>query len=262
MTKKKRRKPRGKVQTSVYHGGEPGNWAIVSNELPDSKDEIEHKIALQFLSVVEQQDDSPVRFMGGLEQNQENHVDFSVDTQNGRRMLELMEVAPLKKGGFEGVSQIQKPYDLATWVYENLKGKSDKYGPLAKQTILLIYITDDRFSLGELGEAILSHWSNTKGQNFESIFLFKPAHETGTVSVISPLDVDHSFNPESHRNQTVLNLDVSKAKYETAEDGSAAIRFFISGEELYDAGLIRMRRNSICYCGSGEQYKRCHGKLK
>lgn len=249
MTKKKRRKPRGKVQTSVYHGGKPGHWEIVSNELPDSKDEIEHKIALQFLSAVEQRDDSPVRFMGGLEQNQENHVDFSVYTQNGRRMLELMEVAPLEKGGFEGVSQIQKPYDLAKWVYENLKGKSDKYGPLAKQTILLIYTTDDRFSLGELGESILRHWSNTKSQNFESIFLFKSANEDGTVSVISPRDVDHSFNPENYRNQAVLNLDVSKAKYESAEDGSAAIRFFISREQLYELGMIRRRRNAPCTVG-------------
>lgn len=263
MKNKSRRKPRGVLQIAKIVSGNSEASGIVTIELPNSKDEIELEVLNQFITSVSKRQDIPVVFLGAPVQNKENDLDFLVETVKGRRWIELMEVAPLETeaGGYESAKSLRNAYDDAKWVFKKLKDKSDKYGDTAKEAILLVYTTEEKFSLGVTATKILKHWAATGDQSFEQIYLFRPGVEDGAVEIIFPTEFDAGFNPEAHKDQKALILDTSSIQLEQNEHGSSA-KIFISPLQLLELGVIRPSRTSRCPCGSGERYKNCHGKLK
>lgn len=189
-------------------------------EFPRAKDEIEEFIVKAF---VRSSAGMPLQIVGYL-QNIENNFDFSIITGEGKKYLELMEVAPLEnlRGSYTQAPDRYKPYDFAMYVAGKIIGKSEKYkGSAASKICLLIYITDWAFTLSESVIALLQHWAATTPHSFEYIFCYSPIDGVaGDTNLFYPTPTEfwNKFNPDKFRENEVFNF--SPLKWEVATYGN------------------------------------------
>ena len=117
--KKKPTKPTGNIGVVALS---PEGASFQRIEFPRTKDEIEEFIVKAFVG---NSAGMPLQIVG-FSQNVENDFDFTINTSEGTKYLELMEVAPLEnlRGSYAQAPDRYKPYDFALHVAEKITGKS------------------------------------------------------------------------------------------------------------------------------------------
>ena len=140
----------------------------------------------------------------------ENHFDFSVTVQDSPAYLELQEIAPLT-GPYTTAPAQYKPYDHAQHILANISAKAAKYPDDGGAPIfLLVYVTHWSFTLSKTVIDCLRVWLQQEATPFRAIFAFTPQPEAvGIVCQLAPVPPEQiaGFNPESVRNNTVLNVN-------------------------------------------------------
>lgn len=192
-------------------------------DFPRTKDEVEAFIVRSFLN----SSGSLPLAIDNFSQNEQNDFDFTINTSEGRKYLELMEIAPLEnlRGSYQSAPSKYKPYDFAEYIFKKMMGKSDKYQGAASSNIcLLIYITDWAFTLSETIVALLQYWAAHKQHSFQYVFCYSPIDQNAGVTKLifpTPLEFWSGFNPEAFRNNEVINLSPLKWELVSSKGDSA-----------------------------------------
>ncbi len=159
---------------------------------PHGKDEIENLIVKGFLKTLPGNAIMPSK-------NEQDDFDFTLSTPSGKKQLELMEIAPLE--------HLRGTYASAPSSYE----KSDRYkGATGDGLLLLLYVTDWRFTLSESVIALQQYWAVKKAHTFEAIHVYHPITPSeGIAHLVFPTPMEHwnDFAPEKYRDNVVQNLD-------------------------------------------------------
>ncbi|MBY4870748.1 hypothetical protein K6W76_30345 [Burkholderia anthina] len=138
-----RKKPRG---TSVTLRIGPEGFYREEDQLPAGKAEIEHHFAELFCSDSGGMRPHFKRFgrFDNLCAQEENDIDFKVETDLGTKWLELAEFAPINDvGRYEEATGVWDGRQMAKLFIDLVKKKNDKgYG---SGVILMVYATHDRF---------------------------------------------------------------------------------------------------------------------
>ena len=149
-------------------------------------------------------------------QNLQNDFDFTIETTEGIKFLELMEIAPLEnlRGAYEMAPSSYKPYDFAEYIFAKVNRKSGKYwGARSSNICLLIYITDWAFTLSQTVVALLQYWLAHQSHSFQYIFCYSPIDiESGVSNLIYPTPIKFwkGFDPNKYRENIVHNLSPLK----------------------------------------------------
>lgn len=147
-----------------------------------------------------------------VRKNELDDFDFSVETTDGPKIIELMEIAPLEdvEGGHEAAPSKHDNYEFAEWIFGKILEKSRKYrGSADDSLILLTYVTDWKFWPGMGAQSLLQYWALTKPHNFEEIHFHVPADGGGIGWPVYPTPEENweEFDAEQIRGTTVQNLD-------------------------------------------------------
>jgi hypothetical protein len=122
-----------------------------------------------------------------LTQNEEDDLDCTVDTAQGRKKLELAEFTPLSKYGpkFENAPRTVLSGDKAKIAVEEIRRKSEHQG--GSERMLLLYATEHAFKLDPGAVEVIRRAFMTDPPRFERIYYVSPHDETdGTAWEIYP----------------------------------------------------------------------------
>lgn len=248
-----RKKPRGRDETLGI--GPSGEVVFIGIDLPATKEGIEWKYAESFVKNTK----LPFSCIE-LSINETDDFDLTIETDDGRVFLELMEIAPLS----EGVTHATAPntnnsYEMAEFVLGKIQTKSRKYTSKCQPRIgLLLYSTDFKFSLSSTAIALLQYWLQATAHCFEFVYIhdlhpnLPPTASnqnqvvTGKSQIVFPSPSDYwlGFDPSQYRESTCIHLDVREFK-------PMPVGWFPT--PLFPS------RNRGCECGSGLRFKHCHG---
>jgi hypothetical protein len=164
---KKHKKPTGTVGCiSISADGRPPQFQQV--HFPPEKAAIERKVvaaavfAKNDLGRFYQLESDPV-------QNDENDLDFTLNTLRGEERLELMEIAFLKTGSYDTAPLSYNYGELADAICAGIAKKSRLYGDRPCGIHLLLYSTDFRFSVCNDVLWLVSKWCSTTPHAFDSV---------------------------------------------------------------------------------------------
>ncbi len=196
----------GSVRACLTDGLE---WQKV--RFPATKEGIEDYIGQRF--VEEANTIRPERFrFGDLTRNPQQDLDFTVGVADRRIYLELLEIAPLNKRGYGTAPAGHKPYDMAEWIFAQIRKKGTRQGP-GLDRILLLYVTHWGFHLSGIAVTLLQYWLLAEDFGYIEIHVYEPLDaEQGTISTLVPVPREYftDFDPEKYRDNVVLNLDPGK----------------------------------------------------
>jgi hypothetical protein len=207
MTKERRKphKPTG-VSGSTKIDFSPEKILIEPQpiQFPTVKEEIEELMVQGFLNVVSKEKliQEPINY----EQNKQDDFDFTLETIEGKKALELMEIAPLEhlRGQYNQAPEQYVPYDFAKYIFNKIMKKSIRYTTSVENGLwLLVYATDFRFMLSNTVIGLLQFWTVKNPHSFERIYYHHPlAMKDGLVYTIFPTPCNYwnNFNPEDYRN--------------------------------------------------------------
>ena len=137
-------KPTGKV--GAFSIG-PKGVNMEDIDFPTNKEDIERYVAQQFVTHPPR-DETEFFLAETLQQNLQDDLDFSVDTENGNKYLELMEFAPL--GQLRGVhDQVPTQHDvggIVDFFLGEVEKKSLKYSNVP-DVFLVTYVTERALNL-------------------------------------------------------------------------------------------------------------------
>lgn len=122
-----------------------------------------------------------------LTPNEEDDLDFTVDTAQGRKKLELAEFAPLNKYGpkFENTPRTIFSGEKAKIAIQEIRRKSEHQG--GKERMLLLYSTEHAFKLDPGAVELIRRALMGDPPRFEQIYYVSPHDETdGTAWEIYP----------------------------------------------------------------------------
>lgn len=191
-----RPKPTGKTGPVRFAGGEVSRRLVV---FPKTKPEIEMFIAKLFCAGNAGMHPQLDRYGGfeNLEQQLEDRPDFTADTKDGKKWIELSEYAPLDKFGhaYENVPATQR----GEAIYQSLCGLIEKksakgYG---SGVILVIYKTHE--TLGLPPPILRKVTRDLAGASvpFEAIYYLSPHdEESATVWEVYPGKPDDDWHDE------------------------------------------------------------------
>jgi hypothetical protein len=210
-------KPSGTSGFFQVRANEQGDisGAFVPTPYSTEKAEIERQMVVSFISSMNKNLATSCEefFLSNPKQNQENNIDFTVDSPNGLAYLELMEIASLK-GPYTTASSSYKPYEFAKAVLAGIKQKSDHYaGTQGRDIFLLLYVTHWSFIPSSSTLACLRYWLARQSHRFRAIFSFyllDPSEGVPQWIFPYPPDLLCSFDPEVIRDDVCLNLDPRK----------------------------------------------------
>ena len=120
-------------------------------------------------------------------QNDENDLDFTIETSDGAKLLELAEFAPLAalKTSYQKAPRQLTMRDCAQLFFELIMKKSKHQG--GANRLLLIYKTHDAFFVSPPVQELVLRWLRKSAPQFDSIYYLSPSDATGaTVFVIFP----------------------------------------------------------------------------
>jgi hypothetical protein len=210
-------KPSGTSGFFQVRANEQGDisGAFVPTPYSTEKAEIERQMIVSFISSMNKNlaTSGEEFFLSNPKQNQENNIDFTVDSPNGLAYLELMEIAPLK-GPYTTAPSIYKPYEFAKAVLAGIKKKSDHYARThGRDIFLLLYVTHWSFIPSSSTLACLRYWLARESHRFRAVFSFyllDPSEGVPQWIFPYPPDLLCSFDPEVIRDDVCLNLDPRK----------------------------------------------------
>ena len=192
-----RRKPRGVSSFLEINSAGVRRHFV---ELPNSKEEIEQFIAERFCDPNSRMKPQFERY-GALKEltfHDQNSIDFSAETDLGRRWIELAEFAPLQEfeGKYDGLPrQWRMENAIELWLSLIRKKSNKQYG---KDVILLIYNTDDRLLLPTPVRATVCKRLHENPPPFEAIFYISVnPDKTAFTCEIFPGDPNDSWALES-----------------------------------------------------------------
>jgi hypothetical protein len=122
-----------------------------------------------------------------LTQNEEDDLDFTLDTAQGRKKLELAEFAPLRKYGpqFENAPRTILSGDKAKIAIVEIRRKSEHQG--GRERMLLLYSTEHAFKLDPGAVELMRRALMADPPRFERIYYVSPHDETdGTAWEVYP----------------------------------------------------------------------------
>ena len=204
----------GPIGVSLTDGPE---WQKV--RFPATKEGIEEYIAQRFVDGANEIRSERFRF-AHLNRNPQQDLDFTVGVAGRSIYLELLEVAPLNEGGYETAPPVHRPYDMAEWIFAQIRKKGTRQGP-GLDRILLLYVTHWGFHLSGTTVALLQYWLLAEDFGYLEIHIYEPLDaEHGNISTLVPVPREYftDFDPEKYRDNVVLNLD--PAKFELAQTRS------------------------------------------
>ena len=177
---KKHRKPTGEME-NVLKLGPAGTSKMELFQFPDTKDQIEEKIAELFLKLIETNNISDLKGLS-LKRNQEYDLDFCLFSDGKKYLLELTEFTPTgnMKGGYRKLKYSHNIVEHAQKIIDLIQMKSDKYSSIKAEIILLAYISDQRSLPSNSTEKIIKQYLIANKSSFSYIFLILPIMETIT----------------------------------------------------------------------------------
>jgi len=208
------KKPTGDIGSVILLGAE-GPSKVEPFKFPDTKDEIEKKIAQLFLKLVEKSEIVDLHGMT-LVQNQENDLDFTLAAEERKFLLELTEITPpgTMKGGYENLPFSHNIGEQAQKIIDLISVKAAKYDSLPEGIILLTYISDQRSLPSTSSEKIVRQYLNSTNKVFSFVFLLFPLMEDdGPLITLFPNDSEPLSDEdlEALKITTVHNLKLDKA---------------------------------------------------
>ena len=204
------KKPTGKIGPIRVQTGPNQvelSWEIIA--FPQTKDEIERYVVQQFVAAFQKEGAN----FPSVEQNPENHFDFTLVLPGGPVFMDLMELIYRDAEG--------KPYETSnTWIetatyagqiVEAVLTKSNKYIPKGVTPIhLLTYITHWRFVPDGKVTSLVQYGLRQNEHLFENVFLLVPFTSTDAeLRVLFPSSdkLFENFDPSSLQDDGYLNLD-------------------------------------------------------
>ena len=180
------KKPRGTpyhFSITVGTGKPPQEMTKMQLHLPTDKASIERHVAAQF-AIDARAYDLPDQILSKPIQNEENDIDFTVETNHGAMGLELVEYAPVGKRGFAGPKPSDSsPVERARQVIGLIVKKNTKYRHYKKfqQLMLLIYVTDNAWALDHFTLRTIQFLARTENTTFDFITYYKPMVDTSGI---------------------------------------------------------------------------------
>jgi|TARA_B110001452_G_scaffold144902_1_gene120460 hypothetical protein len=197
---KKHNKPVGKLNPKIIRGGKaesaPNRFIF-----PNTKNEIEKKVASTFLNLISKNEKYDLSVGYRLIENPENNLDFFVECPESF-YLELTEITPpgKMKGGYEKLSYEHNIGEHLEKVLSLILRKSDKYLGLDTSVNLLMYITDDRSLPSPSMEKALMFMLNQNDHKFKNVYAFYPLLENdGPIIQFYPNSFDNISSEEIDR---------------------------------------------------------------
>ena len=170
------KKPSGEIGITKISGNGLTTCAqLLPVQLPETKEELELYFAERFLTQFNHE--ARVEKVSIVSQNDTSDLDFVISGSSAN-FLELAEISPYGKPFVTEVSDGYwvKVYDFSKWIWEEIiSKKSDKYGKLSNDVILLLYGTNwKHYVCQEVLHSLI--WTlRNKGCRFHSVFLLQSA---------------------------------------------------------------------------------------
>lgn len=178
--------PRVKPQGSsgpIRIGPAGTEWMVIP--FPEGKPEREELIANLFVAAFERyvamQSDPTFAPFGQPVQNDENHLDFTVVTSQGQKLMELAEFAPLHEYGpkFENAPKELDTKSKADLAFDLIATKSAHQG--GTDRFLVIYVTEQGFWLDPISIERIRRKAHTSPPNFDRVYYLSP-HDLTSAS--------------------------------------------------------------------------------
>lgn len=192
-------KPKGKPQGesgAIKFGPVGVEWQVIP--FPGSKPERELLIARLFVKsfdgYVAMESDPSLGPFTGLQQNAENDLDFTVQTAQGPKLMELAEFAPLHVHGptFAHAPKALNPAEKAARALELIQSKSAHQG--GADRFLLLYTTEHGFWLDPITIELLRRRLGATPPNFDRVYYLSPHDlDSGSTSELFPGTSHHFF---------------------------------------------------------------------
>lgn len=204
---KRRIKPTGNIsQARINNDG----FETKSIAFPESKEEIEIFFAEQYISAVNSQgiDISLVSL------NETDDLDFKCIIDGAAGYIELTEVALLGRSGYDEDKSSYNIYEFAKYVRAQINKKAYKYkGSTSRPIVLLLYITDWKFSPSNQIIELLEFWLRDGKHGLVKIGWYRPLVDGhGSLYPIYPSTRRNwsGFSPGKLRNMSIAIADVTK----------------------------------------------------
>ena len=177
------KKPQG-MSGKFGIGAAGAEWHVIP--FPETKAEREWLIAELFISGfkgwVAMESEPSLAPFEGLVQNDENDLDFTVETAGGGKLLELVEFAPLDDHGptFSHAPKALSPNEKATLAAGLIRMKSEHQGGDGR--LLLLYATEHAFKIAPFPVEILRRTLAAQQPNFDRVY-YVSLHDLVSASV-------------------------------------------------------------------------------
>lgn len=210
--KKKQKKPTGKVLpyivTKSGFAPAPGKFIF-----PESKEEIEEKVAKLFLNEATKIRDSGFSNDLNLNRNMQDDLDFRIIQNGAEYYLELTEITPQKdmRGGYINLPDYYNIGSQAQIIIDLILKKTKKYSPVMLNIILLMYITDNKAGPSPLTIKLVQDFCNKQHHFFKQIWYFFPIMEdSGAIIQFFPNNVDPLSKSQIQelKDSTVENINL------------------------------------------------------
>lgn len=192
---KRLRKPQGRSGPIALGGGK-ASWQVIG--FPEDQAERENLVATLFIQSFERwvrgQSKPSFAPFGRINQNLENDLDFTVETAEGRKYMELAEFAPLREHGpkFDDAPLSLDPQEKAGLALELIQKKSAHQG--GADRFLLIYTTEQGFWLDPITIERMRRELAQHAPRFDRVF-YTSLHDqdSASTSEVFPGTSDHLF---------------------------------------------------------------------
>jgi len=191
--KKKHIKPTGEIKPHLITGY-GSNVAPNRFIFPETKEDIEEKVANLFFRLLQDTHNSIINQDFELVSNEENDLDFAMKSKEEIVFLELTEIIPQQnmKGGYKNLPNDYNIGAQAQVILDLILKKSNKYAGIKSKIFLLMYITDDMSSPSMSCEKLVIDFLKKNEHSFVNIWFFIPILEdSGPMKILFP-----SSNPE------------------------------------------------------------------
>jgi len=176
-------------------------WEVIP--FPNDKEEMEALIANLFLGsfvrYVARQSEPSLSPFSDLKRNDESDLDFTVQTSEGAKLLELAEFAPLQSHGptFASAPKALDPKEKAALALNAIMAKSAHQGGAGR--LLLLYATEHGFWLDPMTVERLRRSLVVKPPNFDRVYYISVhSLEEGSTTEIYPGTPHHHFGELSN----------------------------------------------------------------
>lgn len=202
----------GSLKSKLTVNGPRHQWEGI--QFPNKKDDIEAMMMSRFVHSCK-----PLGLQyENVEQNAENHFDFSAQTPRGPVYIDLMEAIYQTELGnpYRSKKKMVKVGHYVIQLLSLILAKSEKYASKGNVPVhLLIYTTHWRFKFNEQVMRLLSLRLRSYPHIFEKIFYIHPKDEVSNeTAILYPVrgDVFIGFDPILAEHHAYVIGDMSEAR--------------------------------------------------